>query len=266
MKITIELAGMPMELIVDNNDVFECIKREWKRFTTKNVPFGRINVTAGYTDGKLSGVVESGFHFSGGVYTSNNRFSGGSFDFRSGTGSVNVMINKNRLYGLSRFLVPIWSIFLLHKQKLLMHACGVEKSGQGYMFSGPQQSGKSTIAQKSSKYHIFGDEIIILSLKDDSVVMSPTMLEGEYLARKGEEAALKKIYFIEHGNRLTVKKMTDQEKFYSVMKNSFPFMLFEKKSPEVFRTLFKLASHYSLMVDCYRLTSRKEDDVWEVIK
>jgi hypothetical protein len=267
MRITIELAGISMELITDNNDITDYIKKDWNAFISKKKPTGSIRITSEVTSRKFGAYEKEDVFFSDKIYKSNNWFNTGRFDFNRNKGEVHVKIKEdNPITTLRSFLRNLWALFLVQKGMLLMHAAAIKKGQYGYIFSGPSRSGKTTIVSRSNKQSLGDDVVVLKKDANDRPIIISTMLGGEYPAGKEEEVPLKGVYFIEQGTELRAEKLSETDAFYNMLHNSIPFMLFEKRSPEIFRKLFRLVPSYSSIADCYMLVSRKEDDVWKVIR
>jgi hypothetical protein len=65
---------------------------------------------------------------------------------------------------------------------VMMHACGVVHNGSGYIFAGPPEAGKTTIARLWSKFSdatVLGDECLILRKKDERFWVYGTPWVGE---------------------------------------------------------------------------------------
>ena len=152
---------------------------------------------------------------------------------------------------------------LLQRDKVFLHAAAIEKNGRVYLFSGPAGSGKTTIAEKSNS--VLCDEAVVLTGGKNGIDVFPAMIGGKYPAREPLKLKLSEIYFLNKANELKKRELSPQDNLYNIMNNSFAFMFFEKRSPEVIKTIFKVSSHYSTIIKSYELCSRKDDDIWKII-
>jgi len=267
MRTTIELAGIPIELVTDSGTLSRDIQNNWKGFISKKNPHATIRVISETCPEKPATNTKDDARFSGNIYELHNWFADGRFDFSGKSGEVRIRIEEGKMLdALGRFVRNVWGLFLLQRGMLLMHAAAVGMGRHGYLFLGPSSSGKTTIAGKSSGQRLCDDSVILKMDAKGRPCIIPTMLGGDYPAVKEQEFPLKGAYFIRQSDRLKSRKLTETEAFYGMLNNCIPFMGFERRSPEVFRRLFKLAHSYSSIADCYALESRKEDDVWKVIR
>jgi hypothetical protein len=91
---------------------------------------------------------------------------------------------------------------------IMLHACGVMHDGKGYVFAGPPEAGKSTLARLWSEFSdatILGDECLILRKKAERFWVYGTPWVGEAGLYSPVGVPVEGIYFIRHdpGNVLT---------------------------------------------------------------
>lgn len=97
------------------------------------------------------------------------------------------------------------------RESFLMHACTVVKEGSGYLFTGPSESGKSTIAKLSSDYTVLGDEIAIIERDDGSYFIRSTPFRGDFRKNINGSSRLDVIFLIRHGKKNEIKKIGKRE-------------------------------------------------------
>ncbi len=83
----------------------------------------------------------------------------------------------------------------------------------GYVFAGPSESGKSTIAMLSSGgYSVLNDETVIVKKENGSYIVSSTPFRGDFLENEDESAPLKVIFLIKHaGEKNVIKELSKRE-------------------------------------------------------
>ena len=80
-----------------------------------------------------------------------------------------VSFSGKGIHAFKQFMFTVYYTLLKHNHpgksnnNFLVHACAVSRDGRGYVFAGPSESGKSTIAILSSDYNVLNDEIVIVS-------------------------------------------------------------------------------------------------------
>lgn len=99
------------------------------------------------------------------------------------------------------------------KNNFMVHACAVTRNGVGYVFAGPSESGKSTIAMLSSGgYSVLNDETVIVKKENGSYIVSSTPFRGDFLENENKSAPLKAIFLIKHaGEKNVIKELSKRE-------------------------------------------------------
>lgn len=158
---------------------------------------------------------------------------GNAFDFHSGliTGSMepdknhctinvkNALLSERSVRIFEQFLFQIYYTLLKQKNPngsgndFLIHGCAVSKGGLGYLFSGPSESGKSTIAKLSADLGcmILNDELVIVSKVDGHYTVGSTPFRGDFIDNINESVPLSAIFLIGHGEENIIKKISKRE-------------------------------------------------------
>ena len=135
--------------------------------------------------------------------------------YRKGTIQVSSHIFKdyheNKLpFPLFYPLSEIFMIcFLAQKRGLLVHACGINDNGKGYLFAGNSGNGKSTSANIWKKRAtILNDDRIVIRFRDGKFWMYGTPWHGDYTGISPEGVAIDTIFFLQHGdeNKMVPRK------------------------------------------------------------
>ena len=96
---------------------------------------------------------------------------------------------------------------LKKNNSFLIHSSGVIYKDKGFLFCGPSESGKSTVANLSQKYHVLNDEICLISNKNNKLFLHSTPFNGFYTNKKAGYAQLEAIFYLEHGKTHKIAKM-----------------------------------------------------------
>lgn len=136
-------------------------------------------------------------------------------DFSRGHIYISSQLKETYLYDpLNNYLDELLMINLLsQKRGLLVHACGIEYKGKGFLFVGRSGAGKTTLARLFSNQKditLLNDErVIIREIKGRFFIFgTPWYGELKTFSKKGVQ--LKNIFFIKHGfrNRLFLEDPT----------------------------------------------------------
>ena len=97
-------------------------------------------------------------------------------------------------------LAEILMICLLSKGRgLMVHACGVDDGGRGYLFSGNSSHGKTTMAKLWRNHsHILNDDRIVIRYQGKRFRMYGTPWHGDYRKVSSHGIPLDKIFFLSH--------------------------------------------------------------------
>jgi len=114
--------------------------------------------------------------------------------------------------------------YLARGKGVMIHACGVELNGKGYLFAGESGAGKSTIA------NLWAAENDVLVLSDDRTVVRPrgkdiwmygTPWHGEARYGSPQGVKLDGIFFLQHGKKNSARKIANSKSVVSLLQASF---------------------------------------------
>lgn len=148
---------------------------------------------------------------------------------------------------------------------LLLHASGVVRGGEAYVFPGPSGSGKTTIVNHSSEGRILSDEVILVRLPTDDggpLIASGTPFFGDW-GRPGEKIAapVKGFYFPSHALENRLIPLSPRE----VLKRLLPCVFTYTNWQPRLQKVFGLAAQLAGSVPGYDLHFQPSPDFWQVI-
>ena len=126
-------------------------------------------------------------------------------DFRTGDLYVDLAHRSLAVYPypLSSPLDRVLFVNLIsHGVGVMLHACGIVMGGKGYIFTGPSEAGKTTLARLWAEFSdatVLGDECLILRRKEDRFWMYGTPWVGEAGLCSPVAVPTERIFFIHHG-------------------------------------------------------------------
>lgn len=132
-------------------------------------------------------------------------------DFRRGI--VYVELTRRDLavypYPLSAPLDRVLFVNLVtHGLGLMLHACGIEHNGRGYIFAGPSNAGKTTLSRlwaMTSEATILGDECLILRKQGEQFWVHGTPWVGEANLFSPLGVPVERVFFIRHSQQNSIE-------------------------------------------------------------
>jgi len=182
----------------------------------------------------ISVILEPDFKF-GEIYSENNLF------------DLNFLPDPLG-YPLNQILM----IMLLSLGKgVLLHACGVDDEGYGYLFAGNSTHGKSTIAKLWSKSGatVLNDDRIIVREKDGKFWMYGTPWHGDFREVTPKGMPIRKIFFLRHGEKNSAVPRKGAEAVSMLLTRAFPPLWDQKGMDYTLGLLDRIASK----LPCYEL-------------
>ncbi|MBL7178330.1 MAG: hypothetical protein ISS66_21110 [Desulfobacteraceae bacterium] len=128
-------------------------------------------------------------------------------------------------------LNQILMILLLSRSKgILLHACGIDDRGSGYLFLGNSGHGKSTMAKLWFEKHatVLNDDRIVVREKNGEFWMYGTPWHGDFKELSPMGLAIHKIFFLHRGEKNLTVFQKGAEAVTMLLTRSFP-PLWDKK-------------------------------------
>ncbi|MCK4648718.1 hypothetical protein KAT51_04255 [bacterium] len=177
-------------------------------------------------------------------------------------------------YPLSYPLDEVLMINLLAQGRgVMIHSCGVSSKGQGLLFAGTSQMGKSTMANlwksqiansksQNEGENILSDDRIIIRKMDGQFQMYGTPWHGDAKICSPERAPLKKIFFLKHDKNNIIKKINPVDATSRLIVCSFP-TFWDKKGMEF---TLKFCAELAKKVPCYELGFVPDESVLDFVR
>jgi len=113
--------------------------------------------------------------------------------------------------------------FLAQKRGLLVHACGINDNGRGYLLTGNSGNGKSTSANIwKKKATILNDDRIVIRFREGKFFMYGTPWHGDYTGTSPEGIAIERIFFLQHGDENKMVPRTGAQAVAMLLARAFP--------------------------------------------
>lgn len=152
------------------------------------------------------------------------------------------------------------------QKAFLVHSCGVIKDGEGYLFVGPPEAGKSTVAALSREYQVINDEINIVDMGSDHVYLMGTPFNGLFRDKKNGRALLKGIFLLNQAAFHDVEQISGGKPIKALTKEIIPPIgLEEELSPDTYIKMMDIARTITEQVPIYRMDFLPDRGFWDVI-
>ncbi|MFC1804890.1 radical SAM protein [Candidatus Omnitrophota bacterium] len=173
---------------------------------------------------------------------------------------------KGQTAGASPLLINYaYSQILPLENGLLLHAASVSKDGRGFLFLGPSEGGKSTVASLSRRHTVIGDDIVAVKKRAGGFLAyaTPWKQRDFIKADSRVRAALKAMIFLKKSDKFSLEPLREDEALLGLM-NQIPFLAFTERPfiDKLFSTCVELAR----TMPCYRMGFRREEDFWPVLE
>lgn len=158
-------------------------------------------------------------------------------------------------YSFDSLLRILYSIILLENSGFLIHACGISSKGKAYVFAGPSNSGKSTLAQLSlSHAKILSDELIAIRMLNGNFYAFSTPFYGEVGSKKANSKhLLSAIFKIKKGKELILKRLNPKDTALLLLQSVFFF----ERDINSNTNLLNLISKFSIKVPSFHMVFPK---------
>jgi len=152
---------------------------------------------------------------------------------------------------------------LARERGLLVHGCGIDDQGRGYLFQGNSGHGKSTMAGLwNGTGRILNDECIVLRERGGQVRMYGTPWHGSYNAVSPNSVSVEKVCFLVRGEQNGAAHVTGAAASAMILSRSFP-PLWDSKGMSL--TLDFLATLCE-QAPCYELAFVPGENVIEFVR
>jgi hypothetical protein len=112
---------------------------------------------------------------------------------------------------------------LARERGIMLHACGIDDSGRGYLCAGNSGHGKSTLARLwSSHASILNDERIVLRREGDVYWIYGTPWYGEYSVFSSHSVPVEKIFFLYPSKVNTISRIKGATAVTRLIARMFP--------------------------------------------
>nr|MEE4269328.1 hypothetical protein [Candidatus Krumholzibacteria bacterium] len=125
----------------------------------------------------------------------------GRFDAATGQGEIafKAALARGQLMRVSEQI--FYQAFHSARQRkgtdcVMVHSSAVIAGGQGFLFVGPSEAGKSTAARNSAAHHVLGDEMNLVHFTPQGLFVEGTPFNGFFRDKKPGRAPLRAVFLL----------------------------------------------------------------------
>ena len=139
---------------------------------------------------------------------------------RPGEGADGALLSSPLGFPLAELLMVC---LMAQGRGLMVHACGIDDGGRGYLFAGNSTHGKSTMAQIwRDQATVLNDDRIVLRWRDGRFWMYGTPWHGDYSGISPAGLPLEKVFFLRHAASNQLRQVDGTEAASMLLARSFP--------------------------------------------
>lgn len=195
----------------------------------------------------------------------------GRFDAAAGRGEVVVRSTLLRGQMMRVFEQLIYQMFHSARRAadydaLLVHSAGVVRAGRGYLFVGPSEAGKSTVAALSREHEVLNDEMNLVEFRADGPVLVGTPFNAFFPGKVPGRAPLAEILLLEQAPQHALADADPATAAAELAAQVAPPVGLEDAAPPTIPALMlELAARLLEQRPARRLRFRRDPGFWEVM-
>jgi hypothetical protein len=170
------------------------------------------------------------------------------------------------IYTQQSFLdLAIMTNLLGSGRAIAIHACGVNDNGRGVLFTGPPDSGKTTLAnlwKGCQGVTVLGDERLFLRKRDNQYWVYGSPLKGGANSFSPEGAPLEGVFFIRPADRNVASTKKGKDAVIGLLTQSFPDWYYHRSMQYPLDFCIELSQR----VSCYDLGFVPSQEVVDFVR
>jgi hypothetical protein len=273
-QLNLAIAGIIISLISDDNNGGFYLDDAYKNFISEGVPDVILRVHSRQVPqyDSMKKVFDSGTNWrllrknKKIILKTISRTAILQSDFKAGAVYVPAEGKGHRFpFPLNYPLAEVLMINLLSQGRgAMVHGCGVDDNGDGYLFLGNSNHGKSTIARLWSKNQatVLNDDRIIVREKDGEFWMYGTPWHGDLKEVSPQGLLIQKIFFLRHGQKNSAVAKKGAEAATMLLARCFPAFWDKKGMDYTLGLCLRLVSK----VPCYELNFVPDREIFDFVR
>lgn len=184
------------------------------------------------------------------------------FDVKGSYSDGKIDVISDYDMGVADLTRTLFSIIIVKRGGFLLHASAVADDNHSYVFCGPSESGKTTIARLLQKKDVLTDETAAIINKNERYYAYATPFFGELgKVTKNRGAPIKAVFFIHKGNNFSHKRITKVEAMRYFLSN----IILRGRNLDLTKKLLDNAYNLASSAPCYDLNFKPETGLWRYV-
>ena len=171
--------------------------------------------------------------------------------FNTNDKAIDILFRKYNEISFDSLLRIVFSMISIEEEGFLLHSAALKENGNGYVFFGPSQSGKSTIARFAERnYQVLSDELnIIRKIGHEFRVFGTPFIGTNSAEGINNNSCLKGLFLPYKDTRTYLKRMDKSNVLRQLLTNT----LFFGCRNQLAEKLFNLCNNLIDNIPCFEL-------------
>lgn len=255
-NIICSIAGIPFSLSCDSDEPIQGLKKAYTGFISKSRPVLDFQLQYKRNIPRISQFPEV-------------KWEKDSFEIRINGSHINGNIPTGRIevqtsykWAVGDLLRSFFSIYLVKMGGFLLHASCIIHRGGAYIFCGPTETGKTTIARLAERRTVLTDESVAVLKRSYVFQAFATPFFGEFgMINKNRSGKIKALFFIEKSNSFSHEKVASFDAHLGLFKN----IVLSGRSNQMAEDLFNTFSEFTDEVPCLKLYFKQSPLLWRYL-
>jgi hypothetical protein len=251
----VSVADLPLEVRTPHAGAHDHVVALCRGFLTQADPLTRVTVAVGDAEG----LPQPPDGPDGGLRI---RDPGLAIWADEGMTEVGACVEQSRLPWLvAAVLRTVYCNLIARRSGIALHAAGVLRDGQAYVFAGRSGRGKTTVARLSEPYPLLDDDLVLIRQAGGAFAAytSPAWARSLPGLDEAGRYPLAAIYCLRHGQPARLRPIAPAEAVARIL------TLPPGATPAVCDRLLATCSELAEGVPCFELTFAADSRIWELI-
>lgn len=160
-----------------------------------------------------------------------------------------------------------------HPPAMIVHACGILRSGQAFLFTGPSDAGKTTIAGLCGKRDgkVINDEMLLVwrpGQNGNGINVESAPFLGKYPSQRNVKAPLRCIFYLKQGNETGTRRLERSEAYLKFMRQVItPAYVGQKDKRAVLSLMSEFSDEITRVIPIYELEFNLDGkSLWQIVE